>query len=109
MGRTFTYEGRLVRSDDGVVVDLNYNHELASYEFNGEKWFVPWEYWTYPDGTVVQGLYINRGAVYKEGAEFKNGAFDVQAGEALLTQMREDMQAAFSAAGLKAVLHQFRL
>ena len=99
MNREFTKNGLLVQSDDGVIVNTHYNHELASYELNGEKWIVPWEY-VERDGAIVQLLYINRGAVYKQGA------LGVPADEAMLNQLREDMLAAFEALGLRAILRQ---
>ena len=98
----FRTQGCKVQSDDGVVVDPFFGHELASYECNGERWMVPCECWDRKDGTAVRGLYINRGAVYKKGA------FGVPVDEAMLSQLREDMLSAFAAAGIEAELHQFQ-
>ena len=98
MGRTFTAQGRAVQSDDGVIVNTSCDRGLASNEYNGEKWFVPWEFGERKDRSIFYYLYVNRGAAYKEGA------FGVPFDETMLSQLREDMIAAFQAAGKEVVL-----
>ncbi len=91
-------EGGKVRSDDGVVINPHCSHGYASYEYNGERWIIPWEAGVVTGRNIVYDLFISSGATYKEDA------IGVPVGEPMLRRLRGDMRAAFEAVGCKVVV-----
>ena len=86
-----------MQSDDGVIVNTSFGHEQASCEINGERYLVPKEVSQNADRNLVCHLYVNAGSTCREGA------FGVSLDEAMLRRLRQDLRAAFEAAGFQVV------
>ena len=74
-------------SEDKVVVNLHFDHDMMSHEWNGERWLIPCEF----GSDSVFELYANKGAIHKTA---KEGGFAVKIDEPTLQQIRQDLVAA---------------